>query len=87
MARLAEQLLDRMLRLCLVTLAEMVVANAALRVDEVMRRPILAVGTAPDRVAVVVRNRIVDAEALHGGTDIVDVPCSARTRTPARGPQ
>ena len=53
------------------------VASAGLGV---MRRPILVVETAPDRIAVVDRNRIIDAKALHGGTDIVDVPLERELR-------
>ena len=53
--------------------AEMVVADAALRVDEVVRRPVLVVEGAPDRVVVVDRDRIVDSKSCVGLRDVVDV--------------
>ena len=56
----AEQLLDRALRLLVAALAEVVVADDALRVDEVERRPVVVVERVPDVVVVVDRDRVVD---------------------------
>jgi hypothetical protein len=56
----AEQPLDDALRLLVASLAEVVVADDAVRVDEVERRPVVVVERAPDLVLVVERDRIVD---------------------------
>ncbi|MEI9983319.1 MAG: hypothetical protein WDN69_09040 [Aliidongia sp.] len=48
LAGLGQQLLDHRLRLLVFAFAEMVVADASLRIDEVMRRPELVLERAPD---------------------------------------
>ena len=48
--------------LVVVAFAEMVVADLALGIDEVVRRPVAVVEGAPDRVVVVDRDGIVDLE-------------------------
>ena len=59
-AGFGEQLLDHALGLVVGAFAEVMVADAALGVDEVVRRPVLVVERAPDRVVVVDRDRIAD---------------------------
>ncbi len=60
-AGFGQQLLDDRLGFGVVAFAEMVMADAAFGVDEVVRGPVLIVERAPDRVVVVDRDRIVDA--------------------------
>ncbi len=49
----------------------MMVADAALRVDEIMRRPVLIEEGAPDRVIAVDRDRIADLEVGDGGAHVL----------------
>ncbi len=65
LAGFGQQLADHVLALAVLAFAEMVVADLALRIDEVMRRPVLVVEAAPDRIVVVQRDRVVDAQILH----------------------
>ena len=60
----AEQPLDDALRLLVASFAEVVVADDAVRVDEVERRPVVVVERAPDLVVVVERDRVVDPSLL-----------------------
>src|SRR5258707_3554879 len=69
LAGFGEKSLYGVLRLLIVSFAEMVVAYAALGVDEVMRRPILVVERAPDGVVVIDRDRIIDLEIGDCGAD------------------
>src|ERR671917_875231 len=59
-----EQLLDDALRLLVAPLAEVLVADDAVLVYEVERRPVVVGEGAPDGVVVVLRNRIVDVPDL-----------------------
>src|SRR5258705_12823484 len=69
----AEQPLDDAPRLLVAALAEVLVADDALRIDEVERRPVVVVEGAPDGVVVVDRDRVVDPAFLRGLPDTVDV--------------
>jgi hypothetical protein len=60
-----KQLLDHALRLLVAPLAELLVADDAVLVDEVERRPVVVGEGAPDRIVVVLRNRVVDVPDLH----------------------
>ena len=60
---LGEQLADRVLGDVVLALAEVVVANAPVPVDQVLRRPVLVLPRVPGGVAVVERDRVADAEA------------------------
>ena len=60
----AEQALDHALRFLVASFAEVVVADDAVGVDEVERRPVVVVEGAPDRVVVVDRDRVVDRSLL-----------------------
>jgi hypothetical protein len=57
-------LLNDHFRLLVVALAELVMPNAALRVDEVKGRPIFVVEGTPDRMVAVDRDRVVDLHVL-----------------------
>ena len=69
----AQQLLQETLRLLVVFLAEMVVADHAVPVDEVQRRPVVIVERGPHPEPVVDRDRVVDSPDRHGLPDLVDV--------------
>jgi hypothetical protein len=60
LALYGEQPLDDTLRLLVASLAEVVVTDDALRVDEVQRWPVVVGEGAPDPVAVVDRDRVID---------------------------
>jgi hypothetical protein len=65
--------LDDPLGPVVVTLAEAVVANLPLGVDEVQRRPVVVGEGAPDRVVVVDRDRVVDPQVFDLSADVVEV--------------
>src|SRR6185369_6028159 len=69
-AGFGEQLPDHALGHVIFALAVMEVADAALRIDEVMRGPVLVLERAPQHVAVVERDRVADAEVLDRARDI-----------------
>jgi hypothetical protein len=69
----AEQPLDHPLRLLVASLAEVVVADDAVRVDEVERRPVVVVEPVPDLVLVVDRGRVVDRSLLRRLPHVVDL--------------
>ena len=68
-----KQPLNGLLGLFVFALAKVMLANAAPRVDEVERRPILVLEGAPDGVVVVDHDRVVDPHLPHRPTDVVDV--------------
>src|SRR5262249_3438724 len=59
-----QQRLDDALGFLILAFAELLVADAPLRVDEIERRPVLVVEGAPDRVVVVDHHRIGDPRVL-----------------------
>ena len=69
----AEQLLDDALRFLVAPLAEVVVANVAVHVDEVERRPVVVVEGGPDPVVVVERDRVVDRSLLRRHPDTLEL--------------
>ena len=69
----AEQTLDDALGLLVASFAEVLVADDALRVDEVQRRPVVVVEGAPDRVVVVGSDRVVDRSLLRRHPHPVDL--------------
>src|SRR5262249_43022352 len=71
--RFGQQRLDDHLRLLIRAFAELTVPDAALRIDEIQRGPILVAETAPYDVLAVDRDRIVDAHVLHGPADVARV--------------
>ena len=70
---LAQQALDDHLALRVAALAEVVVADPALRVGDVDGGPVVVRERLPDRVVAVERDRVVDAQVLRGPADVVDV--------------
>ena len=76
----AEQPLDDALGLLVASLAEVLVADDAVRVDEVERRPVVVVERAPDRVVVVDRDRVVDLSLLDRRPDAVDLVLEGELR-------
>src|SRR5918994_1181454 len=69
----AEQALDDALRLLVASFAEVLVADDAVRVDEVERRPVAVVEGAPDFEVVVDRDRVVDPPLRRRLPNTVDV--------------
>ena len=69
----AEQSLEDALRLLVAAFAEVLVADHAVRVDEVERRPVVVVEGAPDRIVVVDRDRVVDLSLLRRLLHAVDL--------------
>ena len=72
-AGVGQQLLQDHLGLLIAALAEAMVADLALGVDEVEGRPVVVVEGSPDRVVVVDRDRVVDPQLLDGAADVVEV--------------
>ena len=72
----AEQLLDDALRLLVAPFAEVSVADDAVRVDEVERRPVMVVEGAPDLVLVVDDDRVVDLALLDRLCRTRSISCS-----------
>src|ERR1700733_11983688 len=79
-ARFGEELLDNPLGLVILAFAEMVVAHAALRIDEIVRRPVFVVERSPDFIVVVDRHRIADMQIRYSGTDVADVALEGEFR-------
>jgi len=69
----SEQPLDDALRLLVPSFPKLVVADDAVRVDEVERRPVVVVERAPDPVVAVERDRVVDVHVLRRLPDAVDL--------------
>src|SRR5215211_5511236 len=76
----AEQLLDAALELLVASFAEMVVADDAVPVGEVQRRPVVVGEGAPDLVVVVDRDGIVDGSLLRRAAHAVDVVLEGELR-------
>ena len=68
----AQQLLDGALRLQVPPLAEVEVADVAVGVEEVERRPVVVVEAVPHLVLVVDHHRVVDAAGIDCTPDEVD---------------
>ena len=72
-AGLGEQALNDHFRLFVCALAEVVMPDVPLGIDEVESRPVLVVERCPDPVVAVDRDRVIEAHLLHGPADVVDV--------------
>ena len=68
-----QQCLDDHFRLFVGALAENMVSDTPLRIDEIQRRPILIVEGAPDDMVVVDRDRVIDPQVFHGPANVVRV--------------
>src|SRR5262249_49627545 len=67
-----QELLDHALRLVVAPFTEMMMADATLNVDEIVRRPILVVEGPPDRIVVVDGDVIADLEVDDRLLHVVD---------------
>src|ERR1039458_872295 len=70
---LDEQVLDGPFRLFVIALAELMVSNTPPCIDEIESRPNLIVESAPYRMIVVDRNRIIDLHGIDRPADVIDV--------------
>jgi hypothetical protein len=68
-----EHLLDHPLQVFVPSLAEVMVTDDPVGVDEVQRRPVIVVEGLPDRVVVVEHDRVVDASGRGRLPDAVDL--------------
>jgi len=75
-----EQPLDDVLRLLVASFAEVLLADDAVRVDEVEGRPVVVIERAPDPVLVVDRDRVVDLSLLDRLPDAVDLVFESELR-------
>jgi hypothetical protein len=80
----AEQPLQQPLRLLVTALAEVVVPDDAVRVDEVERRPVVVVEGPPDGVVVVDRDRVVDPALRRRHPHAIDLVLEGELRRAAR---
>jgi hypothetical protein len=79
-AALGQELLKNHLGHFVVALAEAVVADLPLGVDEVERRPVEVAEGGPDGVVVVDRDRVVDPQVLDLLADVVEVMLEVELR-------
>src|ERR1700679_2131604 len=70
-AGLGKQFLNLSLSACVLTLAELLVADTSLSIEKVKRRPIDVVECIPDRVLIVDGDGVVDMDLAHPGPDIL----------------
>ena len=70
---LFEQLLKDHLRLFVFALAELMMSDMPLRIDEIEGRPITVVESTPNRIVVIDRNRIIDPHILRSSTNVIDI--------------
>src|SRR2546422_10192531 len=68
-----QQLLNDPFRLFVFALAEMMMANAPLRIDEIESRPIFVLESTPYRIVAIDRDRIIDLHVLRGSANVIDV--------------
>ena len=61
-AVLLEQLLNHPLGLVVLALSKVVISNASLAIDEIVRRPVFIVEGSPDRVVAIDRNGVDDLQ-------------------------
>src|SRR5437870_11642589 len=76
-----QQLLNDPFRLFVFALAEMMMANAPLRIDEIEGRPIFVLERTPYRIVVIDRDRITDLHVLGGSANVIDVFLECELRT------
>src|SRR4051794_39478457 len=81
MSRLREKLTDYALRKRVLTLAMMMVADAALSIDEVVRGPIAVLERVPDHIAVIESDGIADAEVGDGLPDVARIAFERELRS------
>src|SRR4029453_9926535 len=69
---LGQQLLNNPFRLFVFTLAEMMMANAPLRIDKIEGRPIFVLESTPYRIVIIDRDRVIDLHVLRGSANVID---------------
>src|SRR6478752_7847387 len=72
-SRFGQQALNHDFRPYVLALAEVMIPNLPLNVEEIERWPIVVVEASPYRVLVIDRNRILDPHVIHGLTYVLDV--------------
>src|SRR5829696_6502719 len=77
---LGKQLLDDHFRLFVFALAEMMMSNMPLRINEIEGRPIPVVESTPYRIVVIDRDRIIDPHVLRGSANVIDVSLKGELR-------
>src|SRR5215213_5927405 len=77
---LGQQLLNSHLRLFVFALAEMMMSNMPLRIDEIEGRPIPVVEGTPYRIIVIDRDWIIDPHVLRGSANVIDVSLECKLR-------
>src|SRR4051812_26578293 len=70
---LGQQLLNNPFRAFVFALAELVMSNMSLWIDEIQGRPIFVVEGAPYRMVAIDRDRISHSHVLHRPADMVNV--------------
>src|SRR6266545_4716749 len=75
-----QQLVQNHFRLFVVALAEVMMSNLPLRIDEIERRPIVVVEGTPDRIVVIDRDWMFNPQALHGSANVIDVSLECELR-------
>src|SRR5262249_24872269 len=75
-----QQSLKNHFGLFVLALAELMMANMPLRIDEIERRPIVVVEGAPDRIVAIDRDRIIDPQVLRGVANVIDVSFESELR-------
>src|SRR5436309_2214234 len=78
---LGQQLLNDPFRLLVFALAEMMLANAPLRIDEIEGRPIFVLESTPYRMVAIDRDRIIDLHVLRRSANVIDVFLECELRT------
>ncbi len=79
-SRLGQQLLNNHFRLFVFALAEVMMSNTPLRIDEIEGRPIVVRESPPDRIVVIDRDRILDPHVLRGPANVLDVVLKCELR-------
>src|SRR6266498_5484404 len=70
---LGQQLLNNHFRLFVFALAELMMSNMPLRVDEIEGWPIVVVESTPYRIFVIDSDRIIDPHVFRGSANVIDV--------------
>src|SRR5882672_9700700 len=79
-SRLGQQLLNNLFRLFVFALAELMMSNMPLRIDEIEGRPILVPESTPYRMVAIDRDRIIDPHVLRGSANVIDVSLELELR-------
>src|SRR5882757_11589991 len=80
-ARLGQQRLNLSLRACVLTFAELPIADVSLSVEEIEGGPINVMERIPNRVFIVNRNRVVNVHLSQRGPNIIHVLLEIKLRS------